>query len=84
MRRIHWFEFNTRLVRNGEFLPVSVDATISSDDEGDVEIEGVKVFLKDTKTEIVVSHSEMQDIRAEIYETCSPDEPGADWRNEWD
>lgn len=90
----HWFDFET-FITAGQSKPmlVKVEATISSDNDGVVEIEGVKVYWIDddgevSNTELVLSDTQMNEVCTEIYERCDVgegyDEQGDDWRNEWE
>lgn len=89
MRITHWFDFETYVTSKGDNIPVKVEATISSDRQGDVEIEGFKVKLIDSNVEIAPSDAQINQIRSEIYERVN--EVGSDiiphrkddWRNEW-
>ena len=74
MRRIHWFDFETTVSSSAGRLLVKVEATISSDSYGDVELEGVKALLLNSETgeptgnELFPSPEQMSEIRKEIWE----------------
>lgn len=74
MRRIHWFDFETTVSSSAGRLLVKVEATVSSDTYGDVELEGVKALLLNSETgeptgnELFPSPEQMSEIRKEVWE----------------
>lgn len=90
MRYVHWFDFETYIKKNGDTVPVKVEVTISSDKDNIVDLEGFKVKLVDGDTELVLSNEQVKDVTVEIWERINDagapviDEPGSDWRNEWE
>ena len=83
MRFVHWMTHDTTLLYRGVNTPVTVEVTLSSDRDNDVEIEGLEVKLSDSNVEIIPSDDQMFILRKEIYEEFEPDDPADDWRNEW-
>lgn len=74
MRRLHWFDFETTVSASTGRLLVKVEATISSDSYGDVDIEGLKVLLLNPETgilsgnELMPNKEQMAEIRKEVWE----------------
>lgn len=74
MSRMHWFDFETTVSASTGRLLVKVEATISSDSYGDVELEGMKVLLLNPETgeptgnELLPNKEQTADIREEIWE----------------
>lgn len=74
MRRLHWFDFETTVSTTTSRLLVKVEATISSDSYGDVELEGMKVLLLNSETgeptgnELLPNKEQAEEIRKEIWE----------------
>ena len=74
MRGIHWFDFETTVSASTGRLLVKVEAPISSDSYGDVELEGMKVLLLNSETgeptgnELLPNKEQAEEIRKEIWE----------------
>lgn len=74
MRRMHWFDFETTVPSTLGRLLVKVEATISSDTHGDVELEGVRVLLLHSETgeptgnELFPNREQEKEINSEIWE----------------
>lgn len=84
-KTVHHLDFVTTLPPPGNLagISVSVEAVIAVDYGGEYEISDVKVFMGG-QLEIKPNTLQMQSIIKEIHEQFEPDEPGADWRNEWE
>lgn len=79
------FETFVTLHPNADPVPVLVEADILQEyRHGMHEIREVRVTRTENGAELVLDDAQMQDIYVEIHEQFEPDEPDADWRNEWD
>jgi hypothetical protein len=88
---MHWFDFETTVSASSGRLSVKVEATLSSDGYGDVDIEGVKILLLNSETgeptgnELLPNKEQAADIREEIWERVREnvnEDRGADYDEE--
>jgi hypothetical protein len=83
VRRIFWHELDVDLDwPDGSIKHCHVEATISASSRDDIEIEGVKVFTRHTRIEVVPSDHQFSEIERRVREEFEVPEKGDDWRNQ--